>query len=69
MLVNTQKLKGRRVEKGLTIRELAKKMDISAQSAHRKLNDDTGTYLTLPEVESLIRILDIDNPREYFLCL
>jgi transcriptional regulator with XRE-family HTH domain len=69
MLVDIHKLKGRRVEKGFTIRELAKAMGISAQSAHRKLKDTTGVYLTFAEVELLIRILDINNPREYFLCL
>ena len=62
--MNVRKLKAKIVENGLTQEQLAKKMGISVQNLNAKLNNRAN--LTLNEVISLVKILNITDPVPIF---
>lgn len=62
--MNSNKLKGKMVERKYTQKNLAKEIGITPQSLNAKLNK--RSQFTLDEVTKLISILDIKNPVEIF---
>lgn len=56
------KLKGKIVEKGKTLKELAKEMGVSQCTISKKINGKTE--FNLKELKILIQILEIDNSKE-----
>ena len=65
-MINTKKLKGRMVERGITQEDLANRMKLSRSRINAKLNNENGEIVSLKEAEEIIEILKIDNPLEYF---
>ena len=65
-MVNVQKLKGRRVELGFTVDELAKKMGMSRRTLSKKLSDKSGDGITVKEIDALSAILGITDYEDYF---
>jgi transcriptional regulator with XRE-family HTH domain len=65
-MVNTNKLKGRMREMGVTQRDLSGVIGYDPATINRKINDKTGYYLKAKDIEKLIAVLDIDDPTEYF---
>lgn len=68
MVVNCQKIKGRIVELGLSQGKVAELMGINSSTLNAKINDASGSRLTLEDVFTLRDILEIDDAREYFFC-
>ena len=68
MLVNCQKIKARMVELGTNQGRVADEMHIDRSTLNAKINDESGSRLTLEDVFALIEILEIDEPRDYFFC-
>lgn len=62
-MVDVNKLKGKMVEKGYTIKKMAVELGIHKDTLGRKLR--TGKFGT-DEVSKFIEVLDIDNPAEIF---
>lgn len=62
-MVNTAKIRGLIVEKGMTQSEVAKTLDISDDTFYRKMK--AGKFTT-DEAYSLIQLLEIENPAEVF---
>lgn len=58
--MNVNRLKGRIVERGLNISEVAQKMDIDRSSLYRKLNAK-GETLTVREAQKLVDVLELDS--------
>lgn len=56
--MNVNKLKGKIVERGLSITEVAKMIGIDRSSLYRKLNNE-GETLTIKEANSIVRILNL----------
>ena len=56
-MVDTNKIKGKMVEKGYTQKSLAKKLNLHYMTVFAKLRD--GTW-TLKEVELLMELLDLE---------
>ena len=50
--------------KGMTMRELAEKLDIAESTLHRKIDAD-GNF-TRKEINKIIKILGIDDPADIF---
>lgn len=69
-MVNSQKIKGRMREKGLTQADVAKVLGIDPSTLNKRLNNLSGEHLTVLNVNKLIDLLDI--PKEelshYFFC-
>lgn len=63
--MNTNKIKAKIVECGLTQREVAEIIGISANSFSRKLHGKRDFLLS--EVIALCSVLEFDNPEEIFL--
>lgn len=61
-MVDTNKLKAKLKENGLTQAVVAGKMSIDPATFNRKINNSEGETLTVKEVEQLANILQI--PRE-----
>ena len=57
-MVNINKLKGRIVEKGWNVAELAKRVGMDKATLYRKLSDN-GESLLIKEVDSIIVVLEI----------
>ncbi|MDD6794196.1 MAG: helix-turn-helix domain-containing protein [Clostridiaceae bacterium] len=57
-MVNILKLKGKIVESGLTISDVAKKLNIDRSTFYRKMNED-GTTFTIKEVNIMILELNL----------
>lgn len=57
-MVDVNKLKGRIVEKGLNVAELAKLVGLDRATLYRKLNNG-GETLLIKDVDSIIKILEI----------
>lgn len=66
-MVNSLKIRGRIVEKGKTIQEIASKIPCSAYTLGQKIANETP--MNLSEVEVLIKELDIKEEEfaEFFL--
>lgn len=67
MLVNCQKIKARIVELGTNQGKVAEAMDIDRSTLNAKINDPSGSRLTLEDIHALCDILEIENPKDYFL--
>ena len=65
-MVNTNKLRGRIVEQGLTFGRVAQKVGVSPSTLGRKIRNVSD--MTLEEVERIRDVLNIPNNRimEYF---
>lgn len=65
-MINTNKLKGRIVEKGLTQGDVAKALDLATPTISQKINNIRA--MSLNEAFAIAELLDIpDNKfREYF---
>lgn len=63
-MTDTNKLKGRLLEKGLTQSDVAAKLGISYQSFNYKLNNIREFKAS--EIKRLCVILDISNKDDYF---
>ena len=63
-MTNTNKLKARIIEKGLNQEEIAKKLNLSIATTNYKINNKR--QFTADEFVLLCRILEIENPLEYF---
>lgn len=61
------KLKGRMREKECSQSKLAKEMGITVQALNAKLNG--RSQFTVPEAIQVAKILDIDDPREFFFAV
>lgn len=57
-MVNINKLKGKIVEKGFTVSELADKIDLNKATLYRKINDN-GENFTIKETEKIAIILNL----------
>lgn len=68
MLVNCQKIKARMVELGTNQGKVADEMGIDRSTLNAKINDASGSRITLEEIYALCKILKIDDEREYFFC-
>ena len=62
-MVNTAKIKGLIIEKGMTQAQVAKILDISEDTFYRKMR--AGKFTT-DEAYNLSQLLDIENPAEVF---
>lgn len=60
--MNVNKLRGRIVERGLTMAEVANHLDINRASLYRKMNSE-GETLTIKEANKIVELLEI-NPEE-----
>lgn len=69
MLVNCQKIKARMVELGTNQGEVANAMGIDRSTLNAKINDASGSRITLEEIDALCKILEIEDAREYFFCI
>lgn len=63
MMIATDKLRGKMAEKGYTQSSLASELGIHRQSFYNKMKK--GIF-TSTEIEAMMRILDIQDPREIF---
>lgn len=66
-MVNTMKLKGKIVENGFTLREVAKVLDIDDSTLYRKMKSN-GTSFTIGEANKLTKVLRLtkDEAMEIF---
>lgn len=58
-MVNINKLKGRIVEKGLSVELVAQSMGIDRSTLYRKMKDQSGESFTISDVRSISRILNL----------
>jgi transcriptional regulator with XRE-family HTH domain len=65
-MINTNKLKGRMREMGVTQKDLAAIIGNDQATVNRKINDVTGYFLKARDLEKIIEVLKIDDIREYF---
>ena len=63
-MTNTNKLKARMIEKGLNQEDIAKILDRSVASINYKINNKR--QFTADEFVLLCKVLEIENPLEYF---
>lgn len=63
-MVNVNKLKAKIVENGTSIEDLAKKMGKTTSTLYRKINNGNGTNFTIGEIDSFIKLLNINSPNE-----
>ena len=68
MLVNSQKIKARMVELGTNQGKVADEMGIDRSTLNAKINDASGSRITLEDIHALCKILEIEDAREYFFC-
>ena len=59
-MVNVLKLKGKIVEKGLSIGKLAKKMNMDRATLYRRINNN-GDSFTIKEANQMCKELDLSN--------
>lgn len=59
-MININKLKGKIVEKGLSVEKVAVKIGIDKSTFYRKLNSG-GQNITIKEANLLMRILDLST--------
>ena len=61
-MINTQKLKGKIIEKGLNISKLAEKLDINKATLYRKLKGN-GENISIKEANLIVKELNL-TPEE-----
>ncbi|MDY2632408.1 MAG: helix-turn-helix domain-containing protein [Clostridium sp.] len=59
-MVNVNKLKGKIVEKGISISKLAETLNLAPSTLYRKLNDN-GTTLTIGQVDGIVKSLGLNS--------
>ena len=57
-MVNINKLKGKIVERGMTIKDVADRMGVNKSTVYRKISDD-GRTLTVKDANMLFEILEL----------
>lgn len=57
-MINIQKLKGKIIEKGLSISELAERIDINRATLYRKLKGN-GENISIKEANLIVKELDL----------
>lgn len=57
-MVNINKLKGKIVERGMTIKDVADRMGVNESTVYRKISDD-GRTLTVKDANMLFEILEL----------
>lgn len=57
-MVNVNKLKGKIVERGLTLDELAKQANISRSTLYKRMQSD-GKDFTIEEADSIAKVLGL----------
>lgn len=62
--MDMNKLKNRILEEGITCKDLASKLGISAKTLNEKLNN--RSRITVREAKAMSKILKIDNPSDIF---
>jgi AraC-like DNA-binding protein len=62
-MVNVNKLKGKIVEKELSIEKVARQMGLHPATLYRRINQDKGTTFTIGEALAIVEILDL-TPQE-----
>ncbi len=65
-MINSNKIKARIVELGFNQQQVAEKLGIDVSSFNQKINSTSPRVFNLTEVEEMITILEIEDPREYF---
>lgn len=63
-MFDERKLRAQLVLKGMTVKELAERLDMNESTFHRKVKSD-GAF-SRKEINDMIEILEIDNPMEIF---
>lgn len=58
-MINVNKLKGKIVEKGLSVEQLAEQMQINKSTLYRKLASG-GELFTIKEANMIAKILELD---------
>ncbi|WP_010530502.1 helix-turn-helix domain-containing protein [Lentibacillus jeotgali] len=59
-MVNIMKLKGKIVENGMNVGDLAKQMKIDRATFYRRMNDNGDTF-TIKEVQQICKLLNLTN--------
>lgn len=67
-MINSSKIKGRMKELGFTQVSISQVLGINPSTFNRKINDQTGKYLSLDEAKKIAELLKIGDPTEYFFC-
>lgn len=57
-MVNLNKLKGKIVEKGINVTELAKMINVDASTLYRKFSND-GATITIREADLIVKFLNL----------
>lgn len=63
-MFNPNKFKGAVIANGMDMKEIAKDLGIHEATLYRKIND--GGNFTRKEIEDLMAVLCIEDPREIF---
>ncbi len=63
-MFNKNKFKAQMALLGMTSKDLAKSLDVDESTLYRKIQND-GNF-TRKEINQLIEILEIENPKEIF---
>lgn len=63
-MFNKNKLKAQMALLGMSSKDLAKHLNIDESTLYRKMQKD-GNF-TRKEINQMIKVLDIDNPKEIF---
>lgn len=57
-MVNVNKLRGKIIEKGLSVKELADNLEMDRSTLYRKMNSE-GDTMTISDAVNISRILDL----------
>lgn len=57
-MVNINKLRGKIVENGLSVKDLADKLEMDRSTLYRKMNSE-GDTMTISDAEKISKILDL----------
>lgn len=57
-MVNINKLRGKIIENGLSVKDLADKLEIDRSTLYRKMNSE-GDTMTISDAEKISKILDL----------
>lgn len=58
-MINVNKLRGRIVENGMSVGEVAQELGMDRSTLYRKLKDTSGETFTVSEVQAISRILNL----------
>ncbi|MEQ2400107.1 helix-turn-helix domain-containing protein [Peptoniphilus hominis (ex Hitch et al. 2025)] len=57
-MVNINKLRGKIIENGLSVKDLADKLEMDRSTLYRKMNSE-GDTMTISDAEKISKILDL----------